>query len=326
MRILATGGAGYVGSVCASHLLDKGHEVVVLDSLELGYRAAVDARAVFVKGCLSDVALLKHILQGGGFDAIMHFAAYADVAESMRHPDKYFRNNLCYGINLLDAAVAANVKKFVFSSSCAVYGAPGNGAITELNPTKPINPYGESKLFFERLLRWYGVRYKFDHVVLRYFNAAGATDRHGEHYKGKTRLIPALFRAALGMGGPVVVSGDDYPTRDGTCVRDYVHVSDLACAHEAALAPAACGVLNVGSGVGCSVLEVLAAAREVTGKSIPMEFGPRRPGDPPELLADISLARIILGYTPAYIDIKETLASAWRWLSNHPNGYPANIE
>ena len=321
MNILVTGGAGYIGSVVAEQLLDRGDEVVVIDNLSLGHREAVDPRARFVALDLADRAGLMDLLRDGAFDAAMHFAANAEVGESMENPTKYFRNNFANGINLLEALAAAGVGRLVFSSTCATYGTPDRVPITEAQPQNPVNPYGESKLAFERALRWYDEIHGLLSVSLRYFNAAGASDRLGEDHEPESHLIPNVLRVALGQRDSIDVFGDDYPTEDGTCVRDYIHVCDLGDAHILALDHPRTAAFNLGTGRGSSVLEVIETARRVTGRPIPVRQAPRRPGDPPRLIASPERARAELGWQPVRSDLQVIVETAWRWHSAHPCGY-----
>lgn len=322
MKVFVTGGAGYIGSVCVEELLNAGHEVTVFDNLTEGHRSAVDGRAWFIEGCLGDRELTLRAVRESGADAVMHFAANALVGESMQDPGKYFRNNVAHGLNLIDAAKEAGVKKFVFSSTCATYGPPETVPVTEAEPQKPINPYGESKLMFERILRWYRELHGLDFVALRYFNAAGASERFGEHHRIETHLIPNVLAVALGRREHCEIYGTDYPTPDGTCIRDYIHIIDLAQAHMLALEPGRSGFFNLGNGEGYSVREVVRMCEEVTGRKLPAHEKPRRPGDPPRLVADASKARSELGWQPRHADLRSIVASAWEWHRRHPDGYP----
>lgn len=321
MKILVTGGAGYIGSCCTEYLLDRGHAVVVYDALTNGHRAAVDSRAQFVAGTLADRERVQTVLAEAKPEGIIHFAAFIEVGESMLDPGRYFRNNIACGLNLLDAAVACGIRKIVFSSTAAVYGMPTRVPITEKEKTDPINPYGESKLAFERILRWYKEVHGLEYVALRYFNAAGASARFGEDHRPESHLIPLILQVPLGRRDSVSVHGDDYATLDGTCIRDYVHVLDLAQAHLLALESRHSGSLNLGSGSGLSVMEIIETARRVTGHPIPVVFDARRPGDPPRLISDSTAARRSLGWKPQYEDAEEIIRSAWAWFQKHPNGY-----
>jgi UDP-glucose 4-epimerase len=321
MKILVAGGAGYIGSCTTEYLLDRGHEVVVYDSLVKGHRDAVDPRARLLHGDLADRDRVFEALRAERPEGVIHFAAFIEVGESMRDAALYFRNNVANGLNLLDAAVDCGVRKLVFSSTAAVYGMPATVPIPETEPTKPINAYGESKLIFEKMLRWYNEVHGLGYTALRYFNAAGATERRGEDHHPESHLIPIILQAAMGQRPHVQVFGDDYPTPDGTCIRDYIHVSDLAQAHLLALESPLCGSFNVGSGSGFSVKEIIQVAREITGKPIPVITAPRRPGDPPRLVSDSTRARTELGWTPRFDDVRTIVASAWAWRQRHPNGY-----
>jgi UDP-glucose 4-epimerase len=303
-------------------LLNAGHSVTVYDNLTEGHRSAVDDRAHFVKGCLSDPKTLRDALSESGAEAVMHFAANALVGESMTDPGKYFRNNVASGLNLLDAAVAAGVKKFVFSSTCATYGPPERVPMTEDLPQKPINPYGESKLAFERILRWYQEIHGLEFVALRYFNAAGASERFGEHHRIETHLIPNVLMVALGKKKEIHIFGTDYPTPDGTCIRDYIHIIDLAQAHINALEPGKQGFYNLGNGGGYSVREVIETCEQVTGKSIAAVEKARRPGDPPTLVASADKAARELSWKPRYPELLDIVTTAWAWHKKHPDGYP----
>ncbi len=325
MKVLVTGGAGYIGSVVAERLVAEGHEVVVLDNLDRGHREAVPSEAEFVLADLRDEAGLRRALASRRFDFVVHLAASSLVGESMENPGKYFANNLGGGVNLLEASVAAGAAGFVFSSSAATYGDPAAVPISEDAPTLPTNPYGESKLLFERLSSWYSKLRGLRFVSLRYFNAAGATATRGEDHEPETHLVPLVLRAAR-EDGVVRIFGDDYPTHDGTCVRDYIHIVDLAEAHLAAMRAMSRGVegvFNLGNGAGFSVKEVVAAAEEVTGKRIRTVVAPRRPGDPPSLVASSSKAREILGWNPTRGSLREIIASAWAWHRAHLHGYDA---
>ena len=322
MRVLVAGGAGYIGSVCTELLLDRGHRVTVIDSLVKGHRSAVDPRAEFVEVDLADRDALFAAVRRGRFDGLIHFAAFIEVGESMKDPGKYFRNNVACTINLLDAAVAADIPRIVFSSTAAVYGMPEQVPIPETAPSAPINPYGESKWMVERLLHWYREVHGITYQALRYFNAAGATEEHGEDHHPESHLIPIVLQVAQGKREKIFIYGDDYPTPDGTCIRDYIHVLDLAEAHLLALEHTESGALNLGSGSGYSVREVIEAAREVTGHPIPAEAAPRRPGDPPRLISDSTRARRILGWNPRFDDIRLIIETAWKWRCRFPDGYP----
>jgi len=323
-RILVTGGAGYIGSVVVEQLVSRGHAVIVLDDLSRGHRAAVDPGAQFVQGGVGDRRVLDGVLARHSFDALVHLAAYALVAESVAHPEMYFANNVAAGRVLLDAVAAAGVGRVVFSSSCAVYGHPSVIPIPESAPRAPVNPYGQTKLEFEHLLAEYAGRSRVSSISLRYFNAAGATARHGEHHLPETHLIPNVLQVALGRRPAVEVYGTDYRTPDGTAVRDYVHIADIAAAHVQALEADITGAeaVNLGTGAGHSVLAVTEAARRVTGRSIPTVACPRRPGDPATLVAAPGRTEQLLGWRPRRSGLEEIIASAWAWHRTHPSGYP----
>lgn len=320
-KILVTGGAGYIGSICVEELLNSEFEVAVLDNLSEGHRNAIDQRAIFFQGDLADRSFLRTAFESWKPDAVMHFAANALVGESMENPSKYFRNNVSAGINLLDAMVENDVKHFVFSSTCATFGIPEAVPIAENHPQNPINPYGESKLMFEKILRWYDEVHGLRHVALRYFNAAGASEKFGEDHRIETHLIPNVLRVALGQRESVDILGTDYETPDGTCIRDYIHIRDLAAAHILALRVEHSARYNLGTGGGTSVLEIINTCREVTGKSIPAVEKPRRAGDPPKLIAASEKIQKELGWAPRFQDVKTIIESAWKWHLAHPEGY-----
>lgn len=325
MRVLVTGGAGYIGSITCERLLEQGHEVTVLDSIATGHPSAVQAAARLIQGSVGDAELLARSLRERRIEAVVHCAARALVGESVADPALYYHENVTGGVTFLDQLREAGVDRVVFSSSAAVYGQPQTSPIVESQPTQPINPYGETKLAFEGALRWYGMAYGLRAVALRYFNVAGATAERGEDHQPETHLIPNIL-ASAGGGAPVTIFGTDYPTPDGTCVRDYIHVSDLADAHLAALeftATARPGLeqINLGSGSGFSVLEVLRAVEAVVGVDVPHTFGPRREGDPPVLVASNERARELLGWTPRRGSLDEMIGSAWAWRQKHPAGY-----
>jgi UDP-glucose 4-epimerase len=325
MRVLVTGGAGYIGSVAAEMLLDKGHSVVVFDNLVKGHVGAVDPRATFVEGDLANAELLESTLRDNEIDAVMHFAAHSLVGESMENAAKYFDNNVATSLTLTQAMLGAGVTMLVFSSSAATYGMPESSPIKEDDPTQPINPYGESKLMFERMLRWLDQVHGLRYVSLRYFNAAGASEKYGEVHDPETHIIPNVLGVALGQRQSVQIFGDDYPTPDGTAVRDYIHVIDLAQAHLLALNWLAQGgesnIFNLGNGSGFSVKEVVDTARRVTGHDIPAQMGPRRAGDPPVLVAASDQIMRKLGWKPEYPGLEEIISSAWEWHKRHPMGY-----
>jgi UDP-glucose 4-epimerase len=321
MKIFVTGGAGYIGSICVEEMLNRGFEVTVFDNLSEGHRAAVDSRASFFIGDLADRGTLSRAIEVSKPDAVMHFAANALVGESMTNPSKYFRNNVSNGLNLLDAMVEHGVRRFVFSSTCATFGIPDTMPLDESIPQKPINPYGESKLIFEKILKWYGEIHGITYVALRYFNAAGASEKFGEDHRIETHLIPNILKVALGQRENVQIFGTDYPTPDGTCIRDYIHILDLAEAHILALGAEKSDFYNLGTGSGASVREVIAACEKVTGKSIPVVEQPRRAGDPPRLIAASAKVREALGWSPKHEDIVKIVQTAWAWHEKHPQGY-----
>ena len=321
MKIVVTGGAGYIGSVTTGVLIDAGHAVTVFDNLERGHRAAIDPRSAFIHGDLRQPGDIETALASCKPDAVMHFAAYALVGESMVQPELYFRNNMVGGLNLVEAMRKAGTPKIVFSSTCATYGQPERMPITEDLPQRPTNPYGESKLMFEKTLRWYQELHGIKAVFLRYFNACGATERFGEDHDPETHLIPNILKVALGQSPVFQVFGEDYATPDGTCIRDYIHIVDLAQAHRLAIEGSHHGAFNLGTGTGNSVREVLAVARKVSGHPIPAVVKPRRPGDPDRLVAGADKARKVLGWNPRFEDIHLIVESAWRWHKDHPRGY-----
>ena len=321
MKIFVVGGAGYIGSVCAESLLNEGHEVAIFDNLSEGHRQAVDSRANFIQGELADRRQIDSAISSSRPDAVMHFAANALVGESMQNPSKYFRNNICNGLNLLDAMVAAGVERIVFSSTCAIFGPPDRVPIDETAPARPINPYGESKLAFENILRWYDEIHGVKFVCLRYFNAAGASGRFGEDHRPETHLIPAVLHAALGKRPNVEIYGPDYDTPDGTCIRDYIHILDLARAHILALGAAGSGRYNLGTGGGSSVREVIESCRKITDRKIDAIEKPRRPGDPPRLIASSDKIKRELGWEPKFQSLDAIVESAWKWHQKFPRGY-----
>jgi UDP-glucose 4-epimerase len=330
MRVLVTGGAGYVGAVSVDALVAAGHEVVVLDDLSTGHRAAVPGVVRLEVGSFGNEAAVGALLESTGIEAILQCAARSLVAESVREPSRYYRSNVAGGIALLEAARQAGVGRLVFSSTAAVYGIPDSTPIEEDAPLRPINPYGETKRTFEAAMAAYGTAYGLRSVSLRYFNVAGATERLGEVHDPETHLIPNVLRAADGSGDPLTLFGADYPTPDGTCIRDYLHVADLADAHLRALEATAAGddrtaealVCNLGSGGGFSVREVLRAAESVVGRPIPHTVGPRRAGDPPILVASAARAESVLGWRAEHSSLEEMIGSAWEWRERHPGGYP----
>jgi len=346
MRVLVTGGAGYIGSVVADELLQAGHQVVVFDNLSRGHRPAVPKNAELVVGDLADRASLGHLLSSREIDAVMHFAALIEAGESMKSPEDFFRNNTANALTLIEAMLAAQVRRFVFSSTAALFGNPERTPIEEDDPVHPTNAYGESKLLVERMLSWFHQIHGLRYASLRYFNAAGASrpDR-GEAHQPETHLIPRILAVALGRAQHVNIFGADYPTPDGTCVRDYIHVSDLARAHLLALDalenhnPSIYNPLiynpliynpliynpliyNLGSGQGFSVRQVVEVARAVTGHPIPVIESPRRAGDPAVLVASSRKIQRELGWQPKFPDLKTIVESAWQWHRTHPDGYP----
>ncbi|MGI5923466.1 MAG: UDP-glucose 4-epimerase GalE [Lentisphaeria bacterium] len=321
MRIFVAGGAGYIGSCTTEYLLNHGHDVTVYDALLNGHRAAVDPRARFVHGNLADAAKLDAAIAEAKPEGIIHFAAFIEVGESMKLPGKYFANNVGNGINLAEAAVKHGVRKIVFSSTAAVYGMPKRVPITEAEDKQPINAYGESKLMFEKILGWFQKLKGLQYTALRYFNAAGASEKYGEDHNPETHLIPLVMQAAEGQREKISVFGTDYDTPDGTCIRDYIHVLDLAQAHLLALENHDSGAFNLGSGQGHSVKAIIDTVRHVTGKDFKVEYAERRPGDPARLISDSSAARATLGWKPQFEDIESIVASAWKWRCAHPNGY-----
>ncbi|GCL39937.1 UDP-glucose 4-epimerase [Sphaerospermopsis reniformis] len=319
--VLVTGGAGYIGSHAVKALLQAGYQVLILDNLVYGHRDLVEQvlQVKLIEGDIEDRPLLDHLFQTHKIEAVMHFSAYAYVGESVTEPDKYYRNNVVATLTLLEAMLAASIKKFVFSSTCATYGVPKFIPITEDHPQNPINPYGATKLMVERILSDFDVAYGLKSVCFRYFNAAGADPSGllGEDHNPETHLIPLVLQTALGQRQSISIFGTDYPTPDGTCIRDYIHVSDLADAHilglEYLLKGGESNVFNLGNGNGFSVREVIAAAQEVTGINISVQECDRRPGDPPSLIGSSEKARKILGWQPIYPDIKDIVTHAWNW-------------
>jgi UDP-glucose 4-epimerase len=324
MRVLVTGGAGYIGSVLVEELLRDGHEVVVYDNLSTGHRQSVATDAEFVHADLFEKDLLRDTLSTRGIEAVIHMAASSLVGESVIDPAKYYQNNVAAGLSLLDAMREAKVSRLVFSSTAAVYGEPAKQPIEENDPTAPTNPYGATKVAFEDALHWYEHAHGLRYASLRYFNAAGASPRCGEWHHPETHLIPLVLQVAAGSRPEVEVYGNDYPTRDGTCVRDYIHVIDLAKAHILALSilREQSAVYNLGcGGDGYTVREVIAIAQEVTGKTIGTKVGPRRAGDPAVLVASSGKIKSELGWTPMFQDLRKIVGSAWTWLQDHPRGY-----
>ncbi|MBQ8691621.1 MAG: UDP-glucose 4-epimerase GalE [Synergistaceae bacterium] len=328
MSVLVCGGAGYIGSHNVKALIEQGEDVIVLDNLWTGHKAAVPEQAKFYKGDVRDGAILDKIFTEHKVDAVLHFCACSLVGESVEKPLLYFNNNVGGMQSLLEAMTRNHVNKIVFSSSAAVYGEPKSVPIFEDDPTNPTNPYGESKRIMERIMHWVGLAHNIKYVSLRYFNVAGA--RHdgsmGEDHRNETHLVPIILQVPLKKRSHVTVYGDDYKTKDGTCIRDYVYIEDLAAAHILALNYLRDGgeseIFNLGSGDGYSVMEMINAARKATGRDIPVEIGARRAGDPARLIADSKKARKILGWNPKVTRMEDIIATAWRWHLGHPNGYP----
>lgn len=323
MNVLVTGGAGYIGSVVVERLIANGHSAVVYDNLSKGHRSAVAPEAAFIQADLQDGDALTTALNEHKIEAVIHMAADSLVGESMADPLKYFGNNTGGAMSLLNAVLKTGVKKIVLSSTAAVYGSPETMPITEETPQNPTNPYGESKLMIEKMLRWCDEAYGLRYVSLRYFNAAGASERCGEDHEPETHLIPNVLRVAAGKASHVNIFGEDYPTPDGTCVRDYIHVIDLADAHVLALnvMERRSEIYNLGYGSGYSVAEVVEMARQVTGRWISTESAPRRAGDPPVLIASPDKIMRDLGWNPHHSELDRIIESAWRWHQSHPNGY-----
>lgn len=324
MKILVTGGAGYIGSHVVRKLLQANHDVIIYDNLSRGHKESVPKEATFVKGDLADKNALEKLFLENRIDAVMHFAAFAYVGESVKEPEKYFKNNVEYGLNLLDACARHGVKKFIFSSSCAVYGTPEKLPITEDSRKHPESPYGETKMIFENHLTNYDKKHGLKFVALRYFNAAGADDsgQIGEHHDPEPHLIPLVLDVALGKRKSIAIFGKDYPTKDGTCIRDYVHVNDLADAHLLALEKLGneSKFYNLGTGSGYSVKEIIEACKKITQCPIPVVHEARRPGDPAALYSDSSKIKKELGWKPKY-NLDKIIETAWKWHKNHPNGY-----
>ncbi|HEV2616047.1 MAG TPA: UDP-glucose 4-epimerase GalE [Candidatus Acidoferrales bacterium] len=324
MKILVTGAAGYIGSVCTEILLDRGHTVLALDNLSEGHREAVDPRAQFCNADLHNSASLNQIFDANKVDAVMHFAALCLVEESVKKPGEYYRANVAAGINLLDAMLRHGVKKLIFSSTAATYGEPEKVPIPEEHRTEPINPYGASKLLFERILKEFRENSGLEYVTMRYFNAAGASAERGEDHSPETHILPILFEAALGQRDAFQIYGTDYPTTDGTCVRDYVHVIDIAAAHALAverISEMAGRVYNIGNSRGFSVREVIDTVRSVAGRNIPTRVAARRAGDPAVLIASSERIRKELGWKPRFSDLESIIRTAWAWKEKFPNGY-----
>jgi UDP-glucose 4-epimerase len=324
MNILVTGGAGFIGSIVVSELLARGHRVTILDSLEKGHREALPKGATFIQGDLGSDRALAQAFAQGPVDGVMHFAAYIEAGESMRVPARYFRNNTANAMRLVEAAIDHGVRKFICSSTAAVYGDPEYLPIDERHPTRPSNAYGMAKLFTDQALDWVARLQGMQCISLRYFNASGAGPDLGEDHRPETHLVPILLEAAQGKRATVSLYGTDYPTPDGTCVRDYIHVLDLAQAHVLALESDLSGprhVFNLGNGKGFSNREVIAAVERITGRAIPVEEAPRRPGDSAALVASSEKIRRELGWVPRFPDLEDIINSSYRWMTSHPDGY-----
>lgn len=325
MAILVTGGAGYIGSVMVDLLSERNEPVVVLDNLARGHRVALDEHVPFYQGNIGDRALVQQICKEHQIEACVHFAALADVGESVADPKHYFENNVGQGIALLDVLLGAGVRRFVFSSTCATYGEPAYVPIDEGHPQQPTNPYGWSKFIMEKILASYDEAYALKYVALRYFNAAGATAQRGEDHDPESHLIPNAISAALGKQPYLSVFGDEYPTPDGTAIRDYIHVEDLCAAHLLALEYLRQGgqseYINLGNGQGYSVMEVIEAARRVTNRAIEIKIEPARPGDPSRLIANAAKAESVLGWQRRYPKLESIVQTAWDWHQGHPDGY-----
>ncbi len=325
MKILITGGAGYVGSACLRYVAEQGHEVMAYDNLVMGHEEAVDGHA-FVKGDIADTDLLTKTLKDFGADAVMHFAAATYVGESVENPEYHYRNNVGGTLSLLNAMRAADVNRMLFSSTCATYGMTQSETMSEATPQDPFSPYARTKLAVEWMIRDFAEAYGMGFTLLRYFNASGADadGRHGEDHRPENHLIPLVLEVPLGKRDKIMVFGQDYPTPDGTCIRDYVHTRDLASAHLLAIEATKEGtneVFNIGTGNGQSVMEIIEACEKVTGQSIARDITERRPGDPPRLVAEPTKLKTQLGWEPKYSNIEDTIATAWAWHQAHPNGY-----
>jgi UDP-glucose 4-epimerase len=323
-RVLVTGGAGYIGSVVADSLLSQGYDVTVFDNLSHGDRAAVPQGAALVVADVGDRPALDRVFQSGNFDAVMHFAAWIEAGESMQAPERYFRNNSANTLTLLEAILAHKVPRFVFSSTAALYGIPERSPIEESDPLQPVNAYGESKLLVEQMLAWFHKIHRLRYASLRYFNAAGAAGSRGENHHPESHLIPIALEVALGKRSEIEIFGDDYPTADGTCIRDYIHVADLASAHLLALKALKQRdklIYNLGNGRGFSVMEVIESARRVSGHNIPARKSARRAGDPAVLVASAQKIRDELRWSPEHSELDDIVRSAWEWRRTHPNGY-----
>ena len=324
MKVLVTGGAGYIGSITTEVLLASGHEVIVFDNLSQGHRAAVPNEALWVQGDLAEPAVIRQVLMTHRPEAVMHFAARSLVGDSMVSPFAYLRDNVIEGLNLIEACVATGVQRFILSSTANLFGAPDNAAIDEQTPIAPGSPYGESKWALERALAWVSQIHEMRYASLRYFNAAGASAHRGEHHVPETHLIPLVLQVAAGQRDCITVFGNDYDTPDGTCIRYYIHVLDLAAAHLLALGATETDncTYHLGNGGGFSVRQVIETARTVTGRRIPEAIGQRRPGDPPRLVANSDKIRRELGWQPQLFELEQMINSAWQWHQAFPNGYP----
>ncbi len=323
MRVLVAGGAGYIGSVVSQHLIEAGHTVTIYDNLSKGHQGALPRQAQFELGDILDRKRLDEVLGQGPYDAILHFAAFIEAGESMKDPGQFFHNNVSGSLTLIDAAAAHRVPRFVFSSSAGVY-ASQDRPINESDPIGAASVYGHTKRMIEEILGWYHRIYGLSYAALRYFNAAGATDERGEAHQPESHLIPLVLQVALGQREAIAIYGGDYPTPDGTCIRDYIHITDLATAHVLALLGLeTCSemIYNLGNGSGYSVMDVVQAAREITGRPIPIRLAARRPGDPARMVASSEKARSELGWAPRYPDLCDIILSAWQWHQKHPDGY-----
>lgn len=321
MNILVTGGAGYIGSITVELLVNQGYDVVVLDSMDKGHKEAIHPQAKLVVGRVGDKQLVGKIIRDYSIDAVFHFAAESLVGESMENPAKYFNNNVVEGLALIEVAAKHKIKKFVLSSTAATYGEPLSLPITETHPTSPTNPYGESKLILEKALKWFDICHGLKYVALRYFNACGASDRYGEDHTPETHLIPLILEVAMGEREEIKIFGDDYPTSDGTCIRDYIHVIDLAQAHVLALDSQGSNIYNLGNGNGFSVKQVIESVLNVTGKKISCCVVARRQGDPAKLIAGSDKIIKELNWQPKYDSIEKIIETAWKWKLAHPHGY-----
>lgn len=324
MNVLVTGGAGYVGSVVVEVLIREGFNVVVIDNLSEGHRKAIPDDISLIVDDFGNNNRVKGIISDYKIDAVVHMAGETLVSKSMTHPEDYFRSNVAKGLELLEAMREMGVKRILFSSTAALFGNPEFVPITEEHPTRPINAYGRSKLMFEEMLEWYNKAHGFNFMCLRYFNAAGATEKHGEDHRIETHLIPIILKTALGKREYIEIYGTDYDTKDGTCIRDYIHIEDLAVAHVEGLRrmdDLGPQKLNLGNGDGYSVKEVIETAREITGRKISVKYGDRRHGDPPVLIASSEKAQKLLNLKPGYPSLSQIIDSAWRWHSRYPDGY-----